>query len=192
MATDDKANYLAPQLPAGLKQFILKCRMVMGDPKALPALQGAVKHSKDMPTGIAMFIMGVVTKAEKALGPLNDKEIRLVIGHLAGTVVEIVEHAAKSNPQSIPAQGMALVKDKKRFFQAIVYQCLQLVNHASQQAAEQHAQQDAPAPQGQPPQGPGSPPQAPPVPPDSVLGAMQGNLPSQQAGSVNFLEAPDQ
>lgn len=197
---DSKANYLAPNLPAHLQKFILQCRQAIGDPQALPALIAAVKHSTDMPQGIAMFVLGIITHGEKALGPLNDKEIRLVIGHLVGTCVEIVESAAKSNPKSIPPQGLELIKDKKRFFQAVMAHALQLVNNASAQAAQQHAQpQGAPAapgapPQGGPPQGPPGPQgpqQGPPVPPDSVLAAISGNNPSKQAGSANFLENPN-
>lgn len=195
---DSKANFIAPNLPPNLQQFILKSRMAIGDPRALPALIAAVKHSTDMPQGIAMFVLGVITHGEKALGPLNDQEIRLVLGHLVGTVVEIVESAAKSNPESIPPQGLELVKDKKRFFQAIMARALQLVNHASAQAAQQHAQPQGGAPEGPgapppdgPPQGPPEPQQGPPVPPDSVLAAVSGNDPSKQVKSFNFLENPN-
>ena len=196
MADQSKANYIAPQTPPHLQQFILKSRMVMGDPKAIPALIQAVKHAKDMPQGIAMFVMGVVSKGEQSLGPLNDKEIRLVVAHLVGTVVEIVEHAAKENPKSIPPQGLELIKDKKHFFQAVLAHCLQLINKSSAQAEQQHAQgpqgqQGAPAAPGGPQQG-GPPQGPPPMPPDSVLGAMQGNVPSKGVPSTNFLENPNE
>ena len=196
---DSKANTIAPHTPPHLQAFIFKCRQIIGSPQAIPALIAAVKHTKDVTQGIAMYVMGLVMHGQKALGPLNPKELRVVLAHLAGTIIELVEHAAKTAPQSIPPQAVQLAQDKKKFFQLVLAHCLALVNHAAAQAAQIHAQppqgpQGAPGapPQGGPPQGPPGSQGPPPMPPGSVLNAMQGNVPSKGVGSVNFLEAPNQ
>ena len=215
---NDNANHIAKGTPPDLVKFIMQCRQVIGDDRALPALTAAIHKAKDATFAVAMFLMGVVHKGESsAKKALSATDLRMVLGHLAGTVVEIVESAISENEKGMPPAVVALAKDKKKFWQAILFQCMQIESHVNQKGQEAQAgqPQDGPPqgdPQGDPgagppqgpppgpddqqgpPQGPPGPPGQeqgpPPVPPDSVLGAMAGRLPSRQAGSVNFLEKP--
>lgn len=127
----------------------------MYDPGMKKAVQAAIAGGKDLPTGVAMFVVHMIAKLEEKMGQLSDDDYQQVAAHLCGSLVSLAKDLGDPTAQDTSA---------------IVQQCIQQVMQIYQQQEGEQGPPDEGQGDVDPSQAPpmaqfGGPPQAPQGPP---------------------------
>lgn len=105
-------DYIAPDVPPELRDFINACRRLIYAEEFTPIIQQALTGAGSLAEGIAPVLVEIITRAEDKMGPLSDEDFASVALHLAGTLVgfaKIMDAPDAENPEEAVQETVALM-----------------------------------------------------------------------------------